>query len=84
MADLGREYEKAQRPADAEAVYQRALAIDPDYADLQGRLANLLLQRGAVADAQRHAKEGLRVQPNRRALLEIIEGPTRARQESQR
>lgn len=77
MADLGREYESAHRPADAEAVYQRALAVDPDYADLQARLATLLLQRGAAADARAHAEHALRVQPNRRALLDLLDRTSR-------
>ena len=80
MADLGREYEAAKRPADAERVYQRALAIDPDYADLHARLAALMLQRGDATNARAHALEGLRLQPNRRSLLDLVDKASRPSQ----
>lgn len=59
-------------PLGAERTYRRALELDPDYADLRLRLARLLLRRGAPADAVREAEEALRVQPNRKALLELL------------
>ena len=73
MADLGAAYESAHRPADAESVYRRAIALDPDYADLRARLAVLLLQRGAADEARAHLTAALRVQPNRRALLDLLD-----------
>jgi len=81
MADLGSQYESAGRPVDAEAVYRRALAIDPAYADLHRRLATLLLQRGAALEARVHAEEALRVQPHRRALQDILDKTSRLTRE---
>lgn len=78
MADLGRAYESLDRPAEAEATYQRALSIDADYADVRGRLATLMLMRGAVDEARRHAEMALRVQPNRQALRELHQKASRA------
>jgi tetratricopeptide (TPR) repeat protein len=78
MADLGAEYETAGSPELAEAVYQRALAIDPGYADLRLRLGRLMLQRGAAGEAHRQANAALRMQPNRKALLDLRNDATRA------
>src|SRR5688572_5574662 len=71
LADLGAEYEAAGAARQAEAVYQRALALDPGHAELRLRLGRLLLKRGAGADARRHAEAALRVQPNREALVDL-------------
>lgn len=72
LSDLGAEYEKSGRAADAEAVYRRALERDPEYGDLHSRLANLLLKRGAVGDARIHAEAALKLQPNRQAVMDIL------------
>ena len=72
LADLGALSEAGGDFAQAENIwYQRALGVDPDYADLRLRLGRLLLRRGAAPDARREAAAGLRVQPNRQALLEL-------------
>jgi tetratricopeptide (TPR) repeat protein len=73
LADLGSAYEFAGRHADAETVYQDALTRDPAYAEVRVRLATLLLRRGAAADAREHAALALRIQPNRKAVLELLE-----------
>ena len=72
MADLGSSYEAHQRPADAEAVYRRALLVDPGYADTRMRLAKLLLARGDAPAARREAEAALRIQPNRASILEFL------------
>jgi tetratricopeptide (TPR) repeat protein len=70
IADLGGLYESTDRTK-AELAYIRALKLDPDYADVRLRLGRLLLARGAAADALKQADLGLRVQPNRAALLDL-------------
>jgi Flp pilus assembly protein TadD len=71
LADLGALYEAAGTPQRAEVQYQRALQIDPDFADLRLRLGRLLLKRGAAAEARREAIAALAVQPNRQSLLDL-------------
>jgi len=72
LADLGAEYERTRASVAAEAVYRRALAIDPDYAELRLRLGRLLLGRGQADEARRQAERALTIQPNRRALLDLL------------
>ena len=72
MLDLARAYEGATRINEAEATYRRVLDLDPDYADAHVHLAVLLLSRGAIAEARQHAETALRLQPNRRAVLELL------------
>ena len=71
LADLGALYEATGAPQRAETQYQRALQLDPDFADLRLRLGRLLLRRGAAADARREAVAALIVQPNRQSLLDL-------------
>ena len=71
LADLGQAHE-GHDPARAEAAYLRALAIDPGYADLRLRLARVLLRRGAAPEAITQAEAALRLQPNRRAIVELL------------
>jgi len=70
-ADLGAAYAAAGRDADAERAYRRALAIDPDFADVHIKLAEQFLRHGSTADAQSHVDAALRIQPNQRAVLEL-------------
>jgi len=72
MADLGRLYEVANRSADAEAIYRRALSIDSGDGDLRLQLGRLLLKRGDAAAAHREAEAALVVQPNRQAILDLL------------
>ena len=72
MADLGRLYESAGRRAEAEQVYRRALRTDPGFADLRLRLGRLLVARGDRAGAREQARAALIVQPNRRALVDLL------------
>jgi Flp pilus assembly protein TadD len=73
LADLAAAYESAGRVDDAQAAYQRVLAIDREYAEVHARLAALLLARGDAATAKMHAELALGLQPNRRAVVELIE-----------
>ncbi len=70
--DLAAAYEAAGDSTRAEATYRRALTIDPGYADLRLRLGHLLLKKGAAIDAAHQAEAALRVQPNRRALVDLL------------
>ena len=75
-ADLARAYEHAGRHQDAEAAYQQALRSDPEFAEVRLRLGQLMLRRGAREDARRQAELGLQIQPNRRALRELLREAT--------
>lgn len=70
LADLGAVYEVTDA-ARAEATYRRALNLDPGFADVHFRLGSLLLRRGAGGEALAHADDGLRIQPNRQAFLDL-------------
>lgn len=69
---LGRAYEAADPPR-AEALFRRALALDPGHADLRVALAALLLRRGAAAEAAAEAEMALRIQPGRQVILDLLE-----------
>ena len=73
LADLGAQYERTGQTNQAETIYGKALLIDPEYAELRLRLGRLLLQRGARAEARDQAARALRVQPNRQALLDLLD-----------
>lgn len=79
MGDLGSAYEASGELARAEEAYRRALALDPDFADLRLRLGTLLLRRGDAAEAEAEATQALRVQPNRQALLELQQASRQTR-----
>lgn len=79
LADLAGAYAGAGRLADAETVYRDALVLDPTYADVHVRLATLLLQRGATAEARAHAAQALRIQPNRASVQTLLDAITRSR-----
>ena len=71
MADLGAAYEAEGGRDRAEAAYRRALRLDDGYADVRLRLARLLLDRGAAADARREIDAALAAQPNRADLIAV-------------
>lgn len=71
--DLAAAYEAAGDAARAEATYRRALTIDPGYAELRLRLGHLLLKKGMALDAAHQAELALRIQPNRRALVDLLQ-----------
>lgn len=84
LADLGAQYELAGAAQQAEAAYQRALALDPGHAELRLRLGRLCIKRGAASDARRHAEAALQVQPNRQALLDLLREASRISSEAAR
>ena len=84
LADLGAAYDSAGRAEEAEAAYRRALERDPDYADVHTQLARLLLRRHAAAEARTHAERALHLQPNRRAVVELLEEASRTAERDRR
>lgn len=64
LTDLAVSYEACHRGADAEAMYRRALAVDPRDADVHVRLGALLLERGNRTAARAEADAALRWHPN--------------------
>jgi len=70
--DLGDAYTRVGDDRKAERAYADALAADARDGDVQLRLARLLLRRGATTDARQHLEAALRVQPNRRVLLDLL------------
>ena len=64
------------RPGEAVAVLERAYAAHPTDPDILFSLAANLLQQGQLADAQRYARELMRVAPgypNARELLRAVD-----------
>lgn len=57
--NLGTLYMKGGRPADAKAAFERALALDPKYADAHNTLGALLAQGGDLPGAVRHFRSAL-------------------------
>jgi tetratricopeptide (TPR) repeat protein len=72
LADLGAAHESDGDATGAEELYQRALVIDPAYAELRLRLGRLMLRRGAREAAEAQAVAALQVQPNRQGLLDLL------------
>lgn len=73
LADLAGRYEQSHQTARSEQLYRRALALDPDYADLRLRLGRLLLQQGKTEEARQQATAALQIQPNRTALIDLLQ-----------
>jgi uncharacterized protein HemY len=72
MLELGRALERAQEWEGAEALYRRALAVDPDDGDAHLRLGELLLRRGDPAGAAREGSVALRTMPGSLAAADLI------------
>jgi Flp pilus assembly protein TadD len=62
--DLGRAYEQARRPAEAEAAYRAALSLSPRTPAAHFNLANLLRARGDLDGAERHTRTALALAPH--------------------
>lgn len=72
MMDLGRAYEDALQWDRAEALYRRALEVDPDDGDAHVRLGDILLRRGDRAGAGREAAAALETQPGSLAAQALM------------
>lgn len=73
MTDLGDAYARSRDDGRAEALYRRALSIDPRDGDVHLRLGELLLGRGDAASARAEGAAALRVQPGSLAASRLIE-----------
>jgi Flp pilus assembly protein TadD len=71
LTDLGDQLAQRGDTPGAERAYRRAVAIDPDDAEVRRRLSVLLLRRGAREEARIQIASALRIQPNRTALLDL-------------
>jgi cytochrome c-type biogenesis protein CcmH/NrfG len=71
MRALGRAYEDQRQWAPAEGWYARALALNPDDADVHTRLGRLLLLRRDADGAATQAAAALRTQPGGPAALAL-------------
>lgn len=83
--DLGNLLLMAQKPAEAEAAYRRALELDPDKVSALFNLGLLLQQRGALKDAMQLYQHAVKVDPNHAwahyqvgAVHEALHQPARA------
>jgi tetratricopeptide (TPR) repeat protein len=70
LEHLGAAYETTDSDR-AIRVYTRALELDASFAELRLRLGRLLLRQGDAAGALHHVEAALRVQPNRKVLLDL-------------
>ena len=62
--DLGNLLLLAQKPAEAEAAYRRALELDPDKVSALFNLGLVLHQRGALKDAMQLYQKAVKADPN--------------------
>ena len=73
MTDIGDQYAISGNTDRAEAMYRRALAIDPRDGDVQLRLGELLLKRGDAAAARAAGEAALASQPGSLNAERLIE-----------
>jgi Tfp pilus assembly protein PilF/peroxiredoxin len=59
FSNLGTLYMKGGRPSDAKTAFERALALDPKYADAHNTLGALLAQNGDLPGAVEHFRSAL-------------------------
>jgi tetratricopeptide (TPR) repeat protein len=72
MMELGGAYEEAAQWDRAEAMYRRALAIDPEDGDARVRLGGLLLRRGDMTAGRQQGVAALAIQPGRVAAGDLV------------
>ena len=73
MMELGRAHEDAHAWERAEALYRRALDVDPDDGEAHLRLGEVLLKRGDAVGAAREGAAALKTQPGSRVARDLIE-----------
>ncbi len=61
---LGSQLFRAGKVSEAVGHYQRALRIDPDYAEAHNDLGTVLLQKGRLSDALGQYEQALRIKPD--------------------
>jgi len=76
MTEIGDRYAASAATERAEAMYHRALAIDPHDGDVHLRLGELLLTRGDAAAARAEGEAALRSQPGSLAAERLLERAT--------
>lgn len=72
LTALGAAYDASGFADRAEALYRRAIAVDPHDADLHVRLGELLLKRGDARAARAEGQLALTWQPGRAAAIRLI------------
>jgi hypothetical protein len=80
LTELAVDYERTSSWDRAEAMYRKALAVDPVEGDLHVRLAHVLLTRGDMNGARQQAGIAARLQPGRLLPRELLQrtSPTEA------
>jgi Flp pilus assembly protein TadD len=73
MTDLGDAYVRGHDDRRAEALYRRALSVDPRDGDVHLRLGELLLGRGDAASARAEGAAALCVQPGSLTAQRLID-----------
>jgi Flp pilus assembly protein TadD len=72
MMELGAAYEQVGQQDRAEAMYRRAVSVDPEDGDVRVRLATVLIRRGDITEGRQQARAALAIQPGRSAALDLI------------
>ena len=71
--NLGVQYVRLGRPADAISAFQRAAELDPGAAIVRTNLAVLLAQAGQFDDAESYARQGVRLDPANEKGRQVLE-----------
>jgi tetratricopeptide (TPR) repeat protein len=62
--NLGNAFLQQERLDEAMVQYQKALAINPDYAEAHNNLGNVLIQQGRAGEAIAHFQKALAIKPD--------------------
>jgi tetratricopeptide (TPR) repeat protein len=72
MIDLAAAYERGRRPGDAEALYRRALAVEPRDSRIHVRLGRLRLAAGDAAAARSEGEAALRFHVGNADAMQLV------------